>query len=68
MNIIAMLHPIVAKEGEDVKDTFGCLKLKIPAFHGTNNQDAYLECKKKIELVSICQKYTEDNKIKVVAT
>jgi hypothetical protein len=46
----------------------GGLKLKIPAFHGTDNPDTYLEWEQKIELVFLCQECLQSNKVKIAAT
>ncbi|KAG7528335.1 Retrotransposon gag domain, partial [Arabidopsis suecica] len=56
------------RERPPPRDPLGKIKLKIPAFHGTNNPDTYLEWEQKIELVFNCQECTEANKVKVAAT
>ncbi|KAG7529737.1 Zinc finger CCHC-type, partial [Arabidopsis suecica] len=56
------------EERHPPRDNLANLKLRIPPFHGTNNPDDYLEWEKKIELVFVCQEYTEANKVKVAAT
>ncbi|KAG7533170.1 Reverse transcriptase domain [Arabidopsis thaliana x Arabidopsis arenosa] len=56
------------EERNPPRDNLAGLKLCIPPFHGTNNPDEYLEWEKKIELVFVCQQYTEENKVKVAAT
>ncbi|KAG7564179.1 Reverse transcriptase domain [Arabidopsis suecica] len=56
------------RERPPPRDPLGGLKLKIPAFHGTNNPDTYLEWEQKIELVFVCQECAEVNKVKIAAT
>src|SRR5690606_41021462 len=43
-------------------------KLRIPHFLGKNDHDAYMEWERKMELVFECQNYTEEKKVKLVAT
>ena len=45
----------------------GSIKMKIPAFQGRNEPEAYLEWEKKVELVFECQNYSELKKVKLAA-
>ncbi|KAF8084304.1 hypothetical protein N665_0725s0001 [Sinapis alba] len=59
------------REKEDManqRDELASLKLKIPPFYGQTDPYAYLEWKKKIDLVINCQQYTPAKKIQVAAT
>jgi len=40
----------------------GCIKLKIPAFQGKNNQKAYLSWKNRFEFMFDCHRYLEEKK------
>ncbi|KAL4633166.1 hypothetical protein ACB092_04G102600 [Castanea dentata] len=42
------------------------IKMKIPTFHERNDPEAYLEWKKKVELIFECHNYSEDKKVKLV--
>ncbi|XP_044497617.1 uncharacterized protein LOC123219690 [Mangifera indica] len=41
--------------------------MKIPAFHGKSDPEAYLEWEKKVERVFECHNYTKENKVKLAA-
>ena len=43
----------------------GGIKMKIPAFQGKNDPEAYLEWEKKMELVFDCHGYSEIKKVKL---
>ena len=53
------------------KDTYdhdlGSIKINIPSFQGKNDPEAYLEWKKKVELVFDCHNYSKDKKVKLAA-
>jgi hypothetical protein len=42
---------------DGVDRNLGSIKMKIPSFQGRNDPKAYLEWKKKIELIFYCHKY-----------
>lgn len=46
-------------------DTIKGVKLKIPAFQGKSDPEAYLEWEGKIEMVFDCHSYTEEQKVKL---
>ncbi|XP_013639715.1 PREDICTED: uncharacterized protein LOC106344979 [Brassica oleracea var. oleracea] len=46
----------------------GGLKLKIPSFEGKNDQNAFLEWERKIELVFDCQNFTDLRKVRLAAS
>ena len=52
---------------ERVDDGLGGLKLKIPSFDGKNDQDAFLEWERKIELVFDCQNFSDLKKVRLAA-
>ena len=39
--------------------------MKIPSFQGKNDPEAYLEWKRKVELVFYCHNYSENKKVKL---
>ena len=43
----------------------GNIKIKIPSFQGKNDPEAYLEWKRKVELVFDCHNYSEKKKVKL---
>ncbi|PON67003.1 hypothetical protein PanWU01x14_105850 [Parasponia andersonii] len=54
-----------ARNRED--NSLGSVKMKIPSFQGKNDLEAYLEWKKKVELVFDCHNYSENKKVKLIA-
>ena len=43
----------------------GSIKMKIPSFQGKNNLEAFLEWKKKVELIFECHSYSKEKKVKL---
>ena len=52
---------------EEVDRHLGNIKMKIPSFQGRNDPEAYLEWKKKVEVVFDCHHYFEEKKVKLAA-
>ena len=50
-----------------VDNNLGSIKMKIPAFQGKSDPEAYLEWEKKMELVFDCHNYSELKKVKLAA-
>ena len=50
-----------------VDNNIGGIKMKIPAFQGKSDPEAYLEWEKKVELVFDCHNYPENKKVKLAA-
>ncbi|KAL5834816.1 hypothetical protein ACOSQ3_014409 [Xanthoceras sorbifolium] len=50
-----------------VDNNLGSIKVKIPTFQGKTDPEAYLEWKKRIELVFDCHEYSELKKVKLAA-
>ncbi|PON49363.1 hypothetical protein PanWU01x14_230430 [Parasponia andersonii] len=50
-----------------VDNNLGNIKMRIPAFQGKSDPEAYLEWEKKIELVFDCHNYSEIKKVKLAA-
>ena len=50
-----------------VANNLGSIKMKIPAFQGKSDPEAYLEWEKKMELVFDCHNYSELKKVKLAA-
>ena len=50
-----------------VDNNLGSIKMKIPAFQGKSDPEAYLEWEKKKELVFDCHNYSELKKVKLAA-
>ena len=48
-----------------VDNNLGSIKMKIPAFQGKSDPEAYLEWEKKMELVFDCHNYSELKKVKL---
>jgi hypothetical protein len=44
----------------------GSIKLKIPAFKGKTNPEAYLDWEKKMEMIFDIHRYSEEKKVKLV--
>ena len=43
----------------------GSIKMKIQSFQGKNNLEAFLEWKKKVELIFECHNYSKEKKVKL---
>jgi len=50
-----------------VDNNLGSIKMRIPAFQGKSDLEAYLEWEKKMELVFDCHNYSEMKKVKLAA-
>ncbi|KAJ0963098.1 hypothetical protein J5N97_028220 [Dioscorea zingiberensis] len=50
-----------------VDNNLGSIKMRIPAFQGKSEPEAYLEWEKKMELVFDCHNYSEMKKVKLAA-
>jgi hypothetical protein len=50
----------------DVDQNLGSIKLKISAFKGKNDPEAYLDWEKKVEMLFDIHKYSEEKKVKLV--
>ena len=46
----------------------GNIKLKIPAFQGRGDPEAYLEWERKMEMIFDCHNYTDAKKVKLAVT
>jgi hypothetical protein len=44
----------------------GSIKLKIPAFQGNNDPEAYLDWENKVEFIFDFHRYLEEKKVKLV--
>ena len=63
-------HDRIGRRGrrtDHVDRNLGNIKMKIPAFSGKNDPEAYLEWEKKVELVFDCHNYSEEKKVKLAA-
>jgi len=49
----------------DIDRNLGSVKLKIPAFKGKTDPEAYLDWKKKVEMVFDIHRYSEEKKVKL---
>ena len=56
-----------SNKGKSKDGNLGSIKMKIPAFHGKSDPEAYLEWEKKVERVFECHNYTEEKKVKLAA-
>ena len=50
-----------------VDHNLGSIKMKVPAFQGKSDPEAYLEWEKKMELIFDCHNYSELKKVKLAA-
>ena len=50
----------------DVDRNLGSIKLKIPAFEGKTDPEAYLDWEKKEEMIFDIHRYFEEKKVKLV--
>jgi hypothetical protein len=50
----------------DVDQNLGSIKLKISAFKGKTDPEAYLDWKKKVEMIFNIHRYSEEKKVKLV--
>ena len=63
-------HRIYGRDREArnrVDNNLGSIKMKIPAFQGNSDPEAYIEWEKKMELVFDCHNYSELKKVKLAA-
>ncbi|XP_044503434.1 uncharacterized protein LOC123224018 [Mangifera indica] len=56
-----------SNKGKSKDGNLGSIKMKIPAFRGKSDPEAYLEWEKKVERVFECHNYTEEKKVKLAA-
>jgi len=49
----------------DIDRNLGSIKLKIPAFKGKTDLEAYLDWKKKLEIIFDIHKYSKEKKVKL---
>ena len=54
-----------ANKGKTKDGNIGSIKMKIPAFQGKSDPEAYLEWEKKVKKVFECHNYTEEKKVKL---
>jgi hypothetical protein len=49
----------------DIDRNLGSIKLKIPAFKGKTDLEAYLDWEKKLEIIFDIHKYSKEKKVKL---
>ncbi|XP_073121957.1 uncharacterized protein [Henckelia pumila] len=55
-------------EGSREDGNISCIKMKIPAFHGKSDPEAYLEWEKHVEFVFDCHHYSDLKKVRRLQT